>query len=165
VIENWLPVVGWEGRYEVSDQGHVARLGRVVNGPHGSTIRLPRKALKPRPTGNGHLTVILTGEGGERKAKSVHLLVLEAHVGPRPEGMVACHGPGGKHDNHVHNLRWDTQSSNIRDTLADGTHPSGAGPDHCSQGHEFTPENTYWRRGCRTCEADRSRRKRNLKVI
>lgn len=51
----------------------------------------------------------------------VHRLVLELFIGPRPDGMEACHGAGGKEDNSVENLRWGTHESNIADKALQGT--------------------------------------------
>jgi len=34
-------------------------------------------------------------------AKKIHILVLEAFVGPRPEGYDACHNNGNKYNNYV----------------------------------------------------------------
>lgn len=66
---------------------------------------------------HGHLQVRLQG-----RTRSVHRLVLEAFVGPRPPGMVACHGPDrDPANNRVTNLRWDTRKANSGDRLAQGT--------------------------------------------
>lgn len=43
-IERWLPVVGYEGLYEVSDQGRVRSLSRPGH---------PGRILKPTGAGNG----------------------------------------------------------------------------------------------------------------
>jgi hypothetical protein len=51
----------------------------------------------------------------------VHALVLEAFVGPRPEGFDACHNNGNKTDNRLENLRWDTKSANSLDKRRHGT--------------------------------------------
>lgn len=98
----------------------------------------PWKRLNPSRRGaNKYLCVDLRNNGAKRRVY-VHVLVLEAFVGPRPDGMEACHGPNGKDDNSVSNLRWGTHRENIQDkirdkTLAKGTrhgmsklHPSNA---------------------------------------
>jgi hypothetical protein len=51
------------------------------------------------------------------KIVSVHLLVLEAFVGPRPPGLEGCHANDIKADNRLVNLRWDTRKSNTRDKV------------------------------------------------
>ena len=151
--EQWRPVVGFEDTYVVSDHGQVMSLPRTVRGPHGSTCVRAGRLRKLRLHKRGYLTVILTAADGTKHSKQVHCLVLEAFVGPRPEGLMGCHGPGGQQDNHVGNLRWDTQSNNVRDQLKYGTHPSGATEDSCGRGHVRTAENTYWKRGCRDCDS------------
>jgi hypothetical protein len=52
--------------------------------------------------------------------------MLEAFVGPRPTGHVACHGPNGKLDNSLENISWGTYSKNLNaDKRRDGTLPLG----------------------------------------
>jgi hypothetical protein len=55
----------------------------------------------------------------------VHLLVLDAFVGPRPAGMQARHGVHGKSVNTVSNLSWGTKSQNELDKRRDGTFSNG----------------------------------------
>ena len=81
--------------------------------------------LKPSSGQWGHKRVYLKGMPG---LQLVHRLVLEAFVGPCPDGMEACHGPD--HDpsnNRLENLRWDTHSANMRDRAKNGTDISGEG--------------------------------------
>jgi hypothetical protein len=51
--------------------------------------------------------------GRDRKQKRVHVLVLEAFIGPRPKGMQACHEKDDKENNSLKALRWDTPKNNI----------------------------------------------------
>ena len=53
-------------------------------------------------------------------AAKVHHLVLEAFVGPRPDGAVGCHGKKGVLVNEIGNLRWDSVSENNRDITRHG---------------------------------------------
>lgn len=108
--ERWLPVVGYEGRYEVSD------LGRVRSTPRRRT----RGGLLTPALREGYPFVVLY-LNGTRHAHSVHHLVLEAFVGPRPEGQVARHGSPDRQDNRLANLCWGTYKENEADKLRDGT--------------------------------------------
>lgn len=57
-----------------------------------------------------------------RHTRYAHQLVLETFIGPRPKGMVTCHNNGNASDNRLENLRWDTQSANIYDSIKHGTY-------------------------------------------
>lgn len=113
--ERWLPVVGYEGLYEVSDLGRVRTRRR--KGSKGGLLRPGLSAA--------HLTVALYLDGVPR-SRLVHHLVLEAFVGPRPPGMEGCHGPGGALDNSLRNLSWDSREKNQGlDRVRDGTSNRG----------------------------------------
>jgi hypothetical protein len=45
---------------------------------------------------------------------------LEAFVRPRPEGRLACHKNDDSLDNRLSNLKWDTQSANVRQQYSNG---------------------------------------------
>lgn len=104
--EEWREISGYEGEYAVSNLGRVRSLTRT----DWRGRRLIGKILKPIESGGKRLAVKLPD--GNRL---IHRLVLEAFVGPCPEGMEACHGMNGFLDNSVSNLRWDTRSENMKD--------------------------------------------------
>jgi hypothetical protein len=54
--------------------------------------------------------------------KFAHRLVLEAFVGPCPEGMECRHLDGNPQNNHVSNLCWGTKEENQADKRRHGTH-------------------------------------------
>lgn len=58
---------------------------------------------------------------GKWKTRSLYRLVLEGFVGPCPDGMECLHGPNGKDDNSVSNVRWGTRAENMRDCVRSGT--------------------------------------------
>lgn len=146
--ETWRAVPGWEG-YEVSDQGCLRSLARTVVRRNGAPQSIRGRVLCQAPAESGHLRSRLT-RGGVSSTVYVHRLVLEAFVGPAPEGTEACHANGDPTDNRLENLRWDTRSANNFDQIAHGTHGNGS-KTHCKRGHEFTPENTYRTRDGRSC--------------
>lgn len=59
----------------------------------------------------------------------VHRLVLEAFVGPCPEGMEGCHNNGNGLDNRLENLRWDTHQANMDDRRTHATTASILTPE------------------------------------
>lgn len=115
--ERWLPVVGWEGIYEVSDRGRIKSLARRI--PQGRGCRSWRDVPeKIRELGQFHCDgykTILLSSNGKRVLRGVHQLVMEAFVGPRLEGMIVCHNDGNPTNNHLSNLRYDTVSANALD--------------------------------------------------
>lgn len=66
---------------------------------------------------NGYLHVKL-----DYITERIHCLMLTTFVGPRPDGMVACHNDGDRLNNDLSNLRWDTVQSNVADLMSHGTH-------------------------------------------
>jgi len=106
-METWKVIPGYEGLYEVSDQGNVKTFRRGANG----------RLLKPGRMPRGHLSVAL----GRGNSQCVHKLVLLAFVGPAPDKHECCHNNGNPADNRLENLRWGTRSENIRDAVRHGT--------------------------------------------
>lgn len=90
------------------------------NGHQARRIGDKWKTLVPMPDGDGYLSVGLFRHGKCARRK-VHLLVLEAFVGPRPDGMEGCHGDGDVSNCWLENLRWDTKEANQADRLRHGT--------------------------------------------
>ena len=155
--ERWLPVPGYEGFYEVSDHGRVRSVDRVVVAGSGER-KFAGRVLRLGTNRHGYMLVALR-KPGIQKSKRAHRLVLEAFVGPCPEGMAACHENGDKLDNRLSNLRWDTTSSNLYDAVRHGTH-HWASKTHCPQGHPYSPDNTIREangRRCRECHRRHNR--------
>lgn len=123
--EIWKPVVGYEGIYEVSDHGRVRSLDRIqvysridqYSGRELTVHRLHRgRMLRPGRMTAGHLSVAL----GKGNSVCVHVLVLEAFVGPCPPGHESLHRDDVPSNNVLDNLRWGTRSDNIRDAIRNG---------------------------------------------
>lgn len=155
MTERWLPVVGWEGLYEVSDQGRVRSLPREVNNRWGTTCRRSGRLLAPVARKDGYLHVTLY-DSGKQRHRPIHVLVLEAFVGPRPDGHVACHWDGDRRNASLGNLRWDTPAANSADMIRHGTVP-GRSKTHCPRNHLLVEPNLVrsnlklgWRM-CRAC--------------
>lgn len=97
--EEWRPVIWYEHRYEVSNMGRVRSL---------KTGRILKPILHPR----GYVKVYLRDCGKDRQVL-IHSLVMEAFVGPRPEGITINHKNGVKDYNALPNLEYMTMRDNI----------------------------------------------------
>jgi len=124
VSEHWLPIPDFPG-YEVSDHGRVRSYWTLGAGDHYNwhIAEKPRRVLHPH-VNHGYAQVILSNDGRRRTCK-VHQLVLQAFVGPCPDGMISRHLDGNRKNNHLRNLKWGTYSENMQDSLKHGTHISG----------------------------------------
>ena len=159
MTEEWRPVVGYEGLYEISTQGNVRSLDHVQIGADGVSRNWVGGVMSVKPGRNGYPRVNLTRDGKQR-LHNVHIMMLEAFVGPRPEPhWHGRHLNDVKTDNLIGNLAWGSPSDNNHDRVRNGKHPN-ANKTHCKRGHEFNSLNTrYHKRGrtCRICESNRER--------
>lgn len=132
IEEEWRPVVGYEQVYSVSSFGRIRRDKQSPGAVKG-------RILKTSKGHRGHLAVDLSN-GPHARSYSVHRLVLEAFVGPCPEGMEALHGDGIPGNNRVDNLRWGTKHENRMDSVKHGTH-ANTKKTHCKEGHRLLEPN------------------------
>lgn len=128
--EQWRPVIGWEGWYEVSDHGRIRRVG----GGRGAKVG---RIIAHWPTEEGYHRVRLTRDDCP-KWFLVHRLVLEAFVGPCPEGLVCNHWDGDKDNNRPANLEWTTQRENNDHAFRTGLRRMPAGEKNAAA--KITPE-------------------------
>lgn len=109
--ENWRPVPGWDGLYEVSDQGRVQSLRRA---------KCRGGLLRPLRHTGGYARIMLWREGLPRQT-FIHRLVALAFLGAPEPGMQVAHNNGDRQDNRATNLRWATPSENQADRERHGT--------------------------------------------
>ena len=160
-IEEWRPVVGHEGAYEVSSLGRIRSLPREVPaGQRGGTRLISGRVLVTSIGRNGYRQVTL-----RKRTHMVHTLVARSFIGERPEGYEVCHNDGDSDNNAATNLRYDTVSANRRDTVNHGNHRMTQ-RTHCPKNHPYDEANTGYQRGARRCltchrESERTRNERN----
>ena len=110
-MEQWKEIAGFEG-YEVSNLGNIRS---YINNRWGLT-NTP-KCVKTTKGNRGYLTVQL----GRGNRKLVHRLVAEAFI-PNPEGHpLVLHNDSNRSNPVVSNLRWGTQSENIKQGVDEGS--------------------------------------------
>jgi hypothetical protein len=118
--ERWLPIVGYEGLYEVSDQG---RVRRVRDG-----------RLHHFGRSKGYFNVTLTKDK-QLRTFTVHRLMAIAFHGIQ-HGKVIRHMDGNMYNNTIDNLAWGTAQDNADDRERHGTVARGIKIPHAKR----TPE-------------------------
>ena len=102
--EEFRDVIGYEDVYSVSN------LGRVRRDAGGGSAVVGR-ILRPAVYSHGYPQIVLSLKG-VRTNRMVHRLVVEAFLGPCPQGLEVNHLDGCKTNNQVGNLEYVTRSKN-----------------------------------------------------
>lgn len=108
--EEWRMVAGYDGEYDISNLGQVRSWKRSE--PH---------ILRPALNGRGRYPRVCLRHKGKARSVLVHVMVLEAFAGPRPDGMQAAHLDGNSSNNVVSNLQWATIVENQGHKYIHGT--------------------------------------------
>ena len=121
--EIWMPVLGYEGLYEVSSEERVRSLDRwIVNGGKKQFRKGKQMSLN---NCRGYIIIGLHKDGG-MKQHQLHRLVYEAFIGTIPNGMQVNHIDENKANNRVSNLNlltpkensnWGTRTKRIAEVL------------------------------------------------
>lgn len=157
----WAWVPDYEGLYRASDQGDVWSEPRATT--RGGILK------QATTKANGYRWVNPSKDGVQRP-REVHKIVMEAFVGPCPEGQEVRHLDGNPANNRWApgdeaetvaaggNLIYGTHGENMQDKHRHGT-TWQLNVTHCPQDHEYTPENTViyksGSRACLTCKREK----------
>lgn len=151
-IEQWKPIVGYEGLYEISNKGRVLSLRY-------------KRIMKTWKHYRGGLRLSLTKDG-ESKMRQIHRLVYEAFIGEIPEGYVVRHLNDDSDDNRVENLAVGTYKDNMQDMVRVSGHYQSK-IEACPRNHPLSEGNLVigqlkrGHRSCLACDRARIRVKRN----
>jgi hypothetical protein len=152
--EEWRPVPGWEGLYDVSDHGRVRSLPRKY---------VPGRILRAPVAKNGYPMVVLKHRERCRYAP-VHRLVAEAFIGPLPTRHQTRHLDGNPLNNNLSNLTYGTVSENSYDAVRHGRNRNAA-KTHCKRGHSLAdPANLRATKRYRECRPCSNARRRELRA-
>lgn len=119
-MTSWRTIEGYNGFYKISEFGEVVSYHK--QGVSTDFADEPHR-MAPCSGRDGRLQVALRpgGKLGKAKMRTVHSLVAETFIGPRPNGLIVCHNDGDHLNNHFTNLRYDTHQSNTADRSIHGT--------------------------------------------
>ena len=136
--ENWKDIPGYEGRYQVSDQGRVWSVWR------GGRVS------KPCVHRDGYLWVRLCFDGVD-KMQFVHRLVAVAFLPSVAGKDEVNHQDLDKKNNRVTNLEWASRSDNMRHAAAAGLVPA--------------PDNSGTKNGMAKLDETKVRQIRSMRVV
>lgn len=105
MTERWLPVVGQEEFFEVSDLGRVRSLSREYVRSDGVKRQSKGQILRLFDGVGGRQVTL--NVGGKHFTHGILQLVLNAFVGPCPPGMIGYHKED-LFDDALENLEWRT---------------------------------------------------------
>lgn len=118
-IEEWRDVLGFEGRYQISNFGRLKTLTRVVIEPRRSYVR-QGKIMNKYTNRDGYYRVKLYNGDASFKNESVHRLVAETFIGNPNNLPEINHIDGNPFNNHVSNLEFCTKEHNVKHAYSTG---------------------------------------------
>lgn len=155
--ENFLPITGYEGLYEIGDRGTVRTISHTTIRSNGRICHVSAKIRSHKILPKGHHAITLMNNGTYHTFL-VHRLVLLTFIGPPPIGSnIARHLNDNPSDNRLENLSWGTASDNQYDAVRNGKHYLGS-LKSCRRGHPLRGNNLkhdkHGKRICRACSRE-----------
>lgn len=111
--EIWKDVVGFEGRYMVSNTGIIKSLQRTVSNSPTTSRLVKERVMSHQDNGKGYCVVNLSKNGKVRK-EYVHRIVAKAFIDNPESYNEINHKDENKQNNSATNLEWCTSSYNKR---------------------------------------------------
>jgi hypothetical protein len=122
-FEKWVDIAGYEGYYQISNQGRVKTVQRKCLSSSlfgsGTTRTVPEKIRKPNVMKGYHCISLI--KDGKHKVFRIHRLVAEHFIGeqPTPDHQIN-HIDGDKANNNVGNLEWVLPVENTQHAIKTG---------------------------------------------
>ena len=106
--ESWVPIPGFTGEYEISNQGRVRSLAREIK--IVQIVKIRARVLKTRWAAKGvrkrTRCVTLRQADGEKRQLSIPRLMLEAFIGPPPTPTTRVKRKDPARGDVLDNLTW-----------------------------------------------------------
>ena len=124
--EIFKDVIGYEGKYKVSNKGRVMSVQRRVDKSDGTTQLVKEKIIKLRVNSMGYYQASFgLGKKNKRKHEFVHRLVAKSFLENKEGLLVVNHKDGNPKNNNVENLEWTTHSMNTLHAYENGLISTG----------------------------------------
>lgn len=131
-IEEWHPVAGYEGYYEISNLARVKSLTRGVELKNGQTRLVRERLLAQQQNKEGYFFVKLS-TNGQVKSHFIHRLVAIAFI-PNPFNLPQVNHLKSKSDNTPDDLEWSTPSNNTQHSYDNGLNKHKGGQHFMATG-------------------------------
>lgn len=119
-MTEFVAIPGYEGFYEVGDDGTIRSLDRIVyRSDTGKPLLYTGCVLQPSRDKYGYLNVYLSVNRKSKRFR-VHRLVAEAFVQNPMNKRQVNHKDGNKENNHKDNLEWSTNQENQKHAIDTG---------------------------------------------
>ena len=136
-MEIWKDIKGYEGLYQVSNQGRIKSTPRfvdtVMNCRHYKSV-----LLTPTHNDSGYYVVNLS-KNGVVKTHRIHILVAETFLENKENKPCVDHINGIRDDNRIENLRWCTYKENSNFDLA---------KEHQKEAHKYQTNRNLMKTVC-----------------
>jgi len=124
--EIWKDIIGYEGKYQISNIGEVKSLDRIISARNNSFSFRRGRIMKQKTDKKGYKYVSLLDFDINEKNHRIHRLVATCFLENTDNLPVVNHKDGDKKNNNVLNLEWCTSSHNSQEAVRLGLVKSGA---------------------------------------
>jgi hypothetical protein len=116
-LEKWVPIIGYEARYQVSNHGRVKSLQREEFMAWSGRTRIWKEKILVPCLKEGYPVIALFGVKKRGLLQYVHRLVARAFIGEIPKGYTVNHKDKDRSNSTLLNLEIITHRDNMNHAL------------------------------------------------